>query len=322
LASPLSPGGCHAPATLWRAHSSSSPSNVFPLWVPAPHWWERPRRAKFLQRFRELYFEIEEFLLIDEHAEYNQLRDDQWLLDFVFLTDLLSGLHFELRGKDRTVVRVIRSVHALKWLMRHLSWKLQTQRKACACRGRTNAFKTTLLYFEPAATFIDVEDESLATLFHLNSPLERTFRCYSPAEVQGPWTVLDLITEGKSLNMRKCAPFLHFLALLFRVSQHFPTWRILSSNTVPPWLMVKSAWGWPAATVHTMHAWLIQFSHQTKGMAKNVQHCIVCMHSTYIKNRYLTFCMLVDHIKSSSEAEKVWDGNVSLPSLCLFTSKY
>lgn len=176
MASPLSPGGCHAPATLWRAHSSSSPSNVFPLWVPAPHRWEGPRRAEFLQRFRELYFEIEEFLLVDEHAEYNQLRDDQWLLDFVFLTDLLSGLHFELRGKDRTVVRVIRSVHALKWLMRHLSWKLQTQRKACACRGRTNAFKTTLLYFEPAATFIDVEDESLATLFHLNSPLERTFR--------------------------------------------------------------------------------------------------------------------------------------------------
>ncbi len=107
-------------------------------------------RGKFLQRFRELCPEIKEFLLVAKHAEYNQLNDDQWLLDLAFLTDLtnmLNELNVGLQGKDKTVVKMISSVNAFKRKMQHLPSKLQrydlgnfqnlaseleTHQKACA----------------------------------------------------------------------------------------------------------------------------------------------------------------------------------------------
>lgn len=46
-------------------------------------------RGKFLQRLPK---EIKEFLLVAKHAEYNQLNDNQRLLDLPFLTDLTNIL--------------------------------------------------------------------------------------------------------------------------------------------------------------------------------------------------------------------------------------
>ena len=58
-------------------------------------------RGKFLQRFRDLLFEIEEFLA-SKDAEYEQLQDKVWLLNLAFLTNVtvrLNELNFELQGK-------------------------------------------------------------------------------------------------------------------------------------------------------------------------------------------------------------------------------
>lgn len=42
----------------------------------------RRSQGKFLQRFREFSLDIKEFFFhIAKHTEYNQLNDDQWLLD-------------------------------------------------------------------------------------------------------------------------------------------------------------------------------------------------------------------------------------------------
>ena len=85
-------------------------------------------RGKFLQRFRELCLEIKEFLLVAKHAEYNQLNNDQWLLDLAFLTDLTNmsnKLNLELQGKDKTMVNMTSSVNDFKRKKLHLSSKLQ-----------------------------------------------------------------------------------------------------------------------------------------------------------------------------------------------------
>jgi len=81
-----------------------------------------------MRRFWELCPEIKEFFRVAKYEEYNQLNDDQWLLDLVFLTDLtnmLNHLNVELQGKDKTVINMIRSVNAFKRKMQHLSLKLQ-----------------------------------------------------------------------------------------------------------------------------------------------------------------------------------------------------
>lgn len=94
------------------------------------------RRGKFLQRFRELCPEIEEFFHVAGHAEYKQLNVCQWLLDLAFLTDLTDMLNdnLELQGKVKIVINMISSVNAFKRKLKHLSSKLQRyemQRKAC-----------------------------------------------------------------------------------------------------------------------------------------------------------------------------------------------
>lgn len=82
------------------------------------------------ERFRELYLEIKEIFHVAKHAEYNQLNDDQWLLDLSFLTNLtnmLNDLNVELQGKDKTVISMINSVNSFKQKLQHLSSKLQRQ---------------------------------------------------------------------------------------------------------------------------------------------------------------------------------------------------
>lgn len=80
-------------------------------------------RGEFLQRFRELCTEIK-FLFVAKHAEYNQLNDNQWLLDLTFLTDLLNELNLKLQGKDKPVVNMISSVNDFKLKLQNLSSKL------------------------------------------------------------------------------------------------------------------------------------------------------------------------------------------------------
>ena len=128
--------------------------------------------------------EIKEFLFDVKNAEYNQLNDDQWLLDLAFLTDLtnmLNELNLELQGKDKTVVNIISSV-TFKRKMQHLSSKLQrhdlgnfqnlaseleTQQKACAqlysacyteqidnCLSEFDQHFQDFALLEPVATFM------------------------------------------------------------------------------------------------------------------------------------------------------------------------
>lgn len=71
-------------------------------------------QGTFLGRFRFPYGEIKEFLKVPKHAEYAQLEDTQWLLDWAFLTDLtymLNELNVALQGKGKHVIDMINSVN-------------------------------------------------------------------------------------------------------------------------------------------------------------------------------------------------------------------
>lgn len=116
---------------LFRAHLDNADGDHSELLLHTDVRWLS--RGKFLQRFRDLCPEIKVFFCEAKHAEYNQLSDDQWLLDLAFLTDLtnmLNDLNLELQGKDKTVINMISSVNAFKRKMQHLSSKLQHQNLA------------------------------------------------------------------------------------------------------------------------------------------------------------------------------------------------
>ena len=66
-------------------------------------------RGTFLEQFSELLSEIKEFLKRSNHAEYAQLDDSQWLLDFAFLTDLTDKVSLELQGKEKHIMNTFKS---------------------------------------------------------------------------------------------------------------------------------------------------------------------------------------------------------------------
>ncbi|KAK7925082.1 hypothetical protein WMY93_007392 [Mugilogobius chulae] len=73
-------------------------------------------RGKVLQRFVDLLPQIKTFLST-RNEEYEQLSEDEWLLDLGFLTDLtakLNTLNLELQGKDRQLPHMISSVNTFK----------------------------------------------------------------------------------------------------------------------------------------------------------------------------------------------------------------
>lgn len=65
---------------LFRAHLENADCNFSELVLHTDVRWLS--REKFLQRFRELCPEIKEFFHEAKDADYNQLNDSQWLLDF------------------------------------------------------------------------------------------------------------------------------------------------------------------------------------------------------------------------------------------------
>ena len=224
---------------LFRAHLEKADCNHYELLLHTDVRWLS--RGKFLQRFRELCPEIKEFLRV---AEYNQLNDDQWLLDLAFLTDLtnmLNELNLELQGKDKTVVNMISSVNAFKCKLQNLSLKLQrhdlgnfinlaseleTQidiarytEQNDKCRSEFDRRFQVFALLEPVATFMcypfreDINVDSLAStiakLFHLNSSGVEDEILTLQADIQlkarAHGQFWNLLIEDKYPNMRKCA---------------------------------------------------------------------------------------------------------------------
>ncbi|XP_061820631.1 general transcription factor II-I repeat domain-containing protein 2-like [Nerophis lumbriciformis] len=202
---------------LFRAHLEKADCDHSELLLHTDVRWLS--RGKFLQRFRELCPEIKEFFRVAAgHAEYTQLNDGQWLLDWAFLTDLtnmLNDLNLELQGKDKTVINMISSVNAFKRKMKHLSSKLQRhdlanfQNLASELEMQGKAFATFMCYPFREDAEVDSLASQIATLFHLNSSgvedeiltLQADIELKSRAHGQF-W---NLLTEVKYPNIRKCA---------------------------------------------------------------------------------------------------------------------
>lgn len=111
---------------LFRLHLEEAGSDHSDLLLHMDVRWLS--RGKFLQRFRDLLPEVNQFLHNKKHAEYTQLNDDRWLLDLPFLTDLanlLNELNMELQGKEKTVINMISSLNAFKGKLKLLSSKIQ-----------------------------------------------------------------------------------------------------------------------------------------------------------------------------------------------------
>uniref|UniRef100_A0A087XA81 HAT C-terminal dimerisation domain-containing protein n=1 Tax=Poecilia formosa TaxID=48698 RepID=A0A087XA81_POEFO len=215
---------------LFRAHLEKGDCDHFELLLlhTDVRWLSR---GKFLERFRELYPEIKEFLLVVKHAEYRQLSDDQWLLDLAFLTDLtniLNDLNIELQGQDK-LINMISSVNAFKRKMQHVTSKLQrhdltnfqnvalelemqgedTARYTEQIENCLSEFDRRFQDFallEPVATFMCSpfwEDAELNSSGVENDILTLQADIELKSRPHGQFW--NLLTEGKYPNMRKCA---------------------------------------------------------------------------------------------------------------------
>lgn len=73
-------------------------------------------RGKFLQRFRDLLPQIIDFL-DTQNANCENLKDEVWLSDLAFLTDItskLSEVNLDLQGKNKTIIEMISCIDASK----------------------------------------------------------------------------------------------------------------------------------------------------------------------------------------------------------------
>jgi hypothetical protein len=73
-------------------------------------------KVKVLARFLSLIEEIKDFLK-SKNADFNELSDSCWLLDFAFLadvTDKANSLNLGLQGKYKHVAQMIGSVKLFK----------------------------------------------------------------------------------------------------------------------------------------------------------------------------------------------------------------
>lgn len=175
--------------------------------------------GKFLQRFRELYLGIN--ILHAKHAEYNQLNDDQWLLDLAILselTNLLNDLNIELQGKDKTIIDMISSVNSFKRKL-HAPWLANFKnRKACYTEQIKNCLSESetlsRLCFTGASYYIHVLPFSgrcwgwLTRVKNLNTVLPellwRFWHYRLTFNLRGHGKFWNLLTEEKYPNMRKC----------------------------------------------------------------------------------------------------------------------
>ena len=111
---------------LFRAHLEEAEVEHIDLLLHTDVRWLSIGR--FLERFGELLPEIKELLKQFKDAKYEQLEDEQLLLDLAFLTDLtalINELNLELQRKEKNIVDMVSSVNPFKRKLQLLSTKLQ-----------------------------------------------------------------------------------------------------------------------------------------------------------------------------------------------------
>ncbi|XP_068121767.1 general transcription factor II-I repeat domain-containing protein 2A-like [Hyperolius riggenbachi] len=211
---------------LFRAHLEHTDCDHTELLLHTDVRWLS--RGKFLQRFRELCPEIKDFLLLNKYPEYQQLSDNQWLLDLAFLTDLtnmLNDLNLELQGKEKNVINMISSVNAFKRKLQHLSSKLQrhelnnfknlnsevlAQQRACAqldisryndqissCLSEFDRRFLDFAVIEPVATFMCYPFCNEADIDSLALKISTLFH-FNPSKVEDEMLTLQADIELKS----------------------------------------------------------------------------------------------------------------------------
>lgn len=139
-------------------------------------------RGKFLERFQELLPEIISFL--HERGDNTEiLRNEKWLCDLAFLTDItnhLNLINLELQGKDKTIIDMHSAINSFKNKLKLLIDQLNTMdlKNYPALKGRiaSQTNYDVAIYKSEIKNLLTDFGKRFADLDNLTEVL--TFMCY------------------------------------------------------------------------------------------------------------------------------------------------